>query len=199
MVQGYCADLATVGESKPHVVGVVTCTVCQSDAHESAECPTRKQLARELNETNRAKELSGGAPGARPRRTNPSHAHLTCHSCQKLGHISPNCPDKAALVAQAQVLAAQSLPTPYEPLGTPNATGAIPNAMSEEQACLIAQNILSSMDSSPTAPAPSPPAYGSASALCVTNTSPLSPQVLAALVSQLRSGSTSLRSSNSWR
>ena len=86
MVQGYCADLATVGESKSHVVGVVTCTVCQSDAHESAECPARKQLARELNEANRAKKLSGGVPaaGARTRKPNPSHAHLTCHSCQKL-------------------------------------------------------------------------------------------------------------------
>ena len=65
MVQGYCADLAiaTVGESKPHVVGVVTCTVCQSDAHESEECPTRKQLARELNEANRAKKLSGVVQG----------------------------------------------------------------------------------------------------------------------------------------
>ena len=192
MVQGYCADLATVGDSKPHSVGVVTCTVCQSDAHESAECPTHKQLARELNEANRAKKLSGGAPGARPRRTNPSHAHLTCHSCQKLGHISPNCPDKAALAAQAQVLAAQSLPTTYAPLGTPNAIGAVPNAMSEEHACLIAQNILSSMDSS-YAPASSPPAYGSAPALCVTNTSPLSPQVLAALVSQLRTNKLSWR------
>ena len=148
MVQGYCADLATVGDSTPHVVGVVTCTVCQSDAHESAECPARKQLARELNEANRAKKLSGGVPGARPRKLNPSHAHLTCHSCQKLGHISPNCPDKAALAAQAQVLAAQSLPatqysTTYAPLGIPNAIGAVPNAMSEEQARLIAQNILS--------------------------------------------------------
>ena len=44
MVQGYCADLATVGDSKPHVVGVVTCTVCQSDVHESAEWPAHKQL-----------------------------------------------------------------------------------------------------------------------------------------------------------
>ena len=52
MVQGYCSDLATVGDSKPHMVGVVTCTVCQSNAHESAECPACKQLARELNEAN---------------------------------------------------------------------------------------------------------------------------------------------------
>ena len=195
MVQGYCADLATVGDSKPHVVGVVTCTVCQSDAHESAECPARKQLARELNEANRAKKLSGGVPGARTNRKpsslpNPSHAHLTCHSCQKLGHISPNCPDKALLAAQAQVLAAQSLSTTQAPLGIANAIGA-GQAMSNEQACLIAQNILSGMDSS-YAPASSPPAYGTSPALSVTNTSPLSPQVLAALVSQLRSGSTSL-------
>ena len=49
------------------------------------------------------------------------------------------------------------------------------------------------MDSS-YAPASSPPAYGSAPALCVTNTAPLSPQVLAGLVSQLRTstGSKSL-------
>ena len=59
VVQGYCADIATVGDSKPHAVGVAACTVCQSDAHESAECPTRKQLARELNEAKRAKKLSG--------------------------------------------------------------------------------------------------------------------------------------------
>ena len=54
LAQGYCADLATVGDSKPHSVGAVICTVCQSETHDSAECPTRKQLARELNETNRA-------------------------------------------------------------------------------------------------------------------------------------------------
>ena len=110
-------------------------------------------------------------------------SHLTCHSCQKVGRISPNCPDRALLAAPAQchVLAAQALPTPYAPLGTPNATGALPNAMSEEQACLIAQNIFNSLDSSPPEPASSPPAYAAAPALCVTNTSPLSPQVLAAL------------------
>ena len=195
MVQGYCADVATVGDSKPHSVGVVVCTVCQSETHESAEYPTRKQLAREPNEANRAKKISGGAPGGKPRRTNPSHAHLTCHSCQKLGHISPNCPespDKALLAAHAQVLAVQALPTSYAPLVTHNATGALPNAMSEEQACLIAQNILNSLDSLPPAPACSPPAYASAPALCVTNTAPLSPQVLVALVSQLRTGSKSL-------
>ena len=66
------------------------------------------------------------------------------------------------------------------------------NAMSEEQACLIAQNILNSLDSSSPVPASSPPAYAAASALCVTNTAPLSPQVLAALVSQLRTGAKSL-------
>ena len=91
LVQGYCADLATVGDLKP-AVGVVVCTVCQSEAHESAECPTRKQLAREISDANRAKKLSGGAPGETARRTNPSHAHLTYHSFHKLGHISPNCP-----------------------------------------------------------------------------------------------------------
>ena len=105
LVQGCCADLATMGDSKPHSVGVVVCTVCQSKTHESAECPTRQQLARDFDEANRAKKISGGAPGGKPRRTNPSHAHLTCHSCHKLGHISPNCPEKALLAAQAQVLA----------------------------------------------------------------------------------------------
>lgn len=92
------------------------------------------------------------------------------------------------------MLAAQALPTPYAPVGTPNATGALSNAMSEEQACLVAQNTLSSLDSSPPAPASSPPAYASAPALCVTNTAPLSPQVLAVLhvVSQLRTGTRSL-------
>ena len=64
--------------------------------------------------------------------------------------------------------------------------------MSEDQACLIAQNILNSLDSSPPAPASSLPAYAEAPALCVTNTVPLSPQVLAALVSHLRTGSKSL-------
>ena len=58
--------------------------------------------------------------------------------------------------------------------------------------CLIVQNILNSLDSSPPAPAHSPLAYAAAPALCVTNTSPLSPQVLAALVAQLRTGSKSL-------
>ena len=80
LVQGYCADLATVGDSKPHAAGGVICTVCQSEAHESAECPTHKPLARELNEANRAKKFSGGAPGGKPHRTIPSHAYLICHS-----------------------------------------------------------------------------------------------------------------------
>ena len=87
---------------------------------------TRKQLARELNKANRAKKLSVGAPAGKPCRTNASHAHLACHSCHKLGHISPNCPEKALLAAQ--VLAAQALPTLYAPVGTPNATGALLNA-----------------------------------------------------------------------
>ena len=181
MVQGYCADLDTVGDSNPHSVGVVVCTVCQCETHESAECPTRNQLARELNEANRAKKISGGAPGGKPRRTNPSHAHLTCHSCHKLGHnvISPNCPEKALLAAQAQVLAAQALPTQYAPLGTPNATGALPNTMSEERACLIAQNTLNSLDSSPPAPASSPPAYAAAPAgpLCNKHSSSFSTSI----------------------
>ena len=114
-----------------------------------------------------------------------------CHSCQKLGHISPNCPDKALLAAQAQVLAAQSLSSTPAPFGSTNAIGA-GQAMSNEQACLIAQNILSGMDSSyapaSSPPAHGPPAYGSSPALSVTSTSPLSPQVLVALLSQLRSG-----------
>ena len=154
-------------------------------------------MARELNEANHAKKLSGGAPGGKPRRTNPSHAHLTCHSGHKLGHISPNCPEKQVLLA-AQVLAAQVLPTPYAPVGTSNAAGAqlLSNAMSEEEACLVAQNILNSLDSSPPDPSSSPHAYASAPAHCgvanLTNIAPLSPQVLAALVSQLRTGSKSL-------
>ena len=120
LVQGYCADLATVGDSKPHAVGAVICTVCQSETHDSAEFPTRKQLARELNEANRAKKLKDqGVSGRQPRKSNPSHAHLTCHSCGtlSLGHISLNCPEKKA------VLAAHALPAPYAPVGTPNATG----------------------------------------------------------------------------
>ena len=96
----------------------------------------------------------------------------------------------------AQVLAAQALPTPYAPVGTPNATGAqlLSTSMSEEQlqACLVAQNILSSLDSSHPAPASSPHAYAPAPARCgvanLTNTAPLPSQVLAALVSQLRDG-----------
>ena len=43
LVQGYCADLATVGDSKPHAVGAVICTVCQSETHESAECPDSEE------------------------------------------------------------------------------------------------------------------------------------------------------------
>ena len=39
LVQGYCADLATVGDSSPHTSGAIICTVCQSETHESAECP----------------------------------------------------------------------------------------------------------------------------------------------------------------
>ena len=201
LVQGYCADLATymtlyisVGDSKPHAVGAVICTVCQSEIHDSTECPTCKQLARELNEANRAKKLNQGVPGGKPRRANPSHAHLPCHSCGTLDHISPNCPEKKALLA-AQVLAAQALPTLYAPVGTPNAIGAqlLTTSMSEEQACLVAQKILNSLDSSPPAPASPPPAYAPAPAHCgvanLANTAPLPPEVLAALVSQLRSGS----------
>ena len=42
LVQGYRADLATLGDStrKCHAVGAVICTVCQSETHDSAECPT---------------------------------------------------------------------------------------------------------------------------------------------------------------
>ena len=69
-------------------------------------------------------------------------------------------------------------------------------SMSEEQACVVAQNILNSLGSSPPAPASPPPAYAPAPAHCGTanlaNTDPLPPEVLAALVSQLRSGSRSL-------
>ena len=58
IVQDDCAVLATGGDSKPHSVDVVVCTVCQSEAHESAECPTHNQFANELN---RIKDISPGA------------------------------------------------------------------------------------------------------------------------------------------
>ena len=96
----------------------------------------------------------------------------------------------------AQVLAAQALPTPYAPVGTPNATGAqaaqlLSTSMSEEHACLVAQNILNSLDYSPPAPASSPHAYAPAPVHCgvanLANTALVPPEVLAALVSQLLS------------
>ena len=59
LVQGYCADLASVGDSKPHSVGAVICTDCQSKTHETEDCPKRKQ--RELNVANCANNLKGKA------------------------------------------------------------------------------------------------------------------------------------------
>ena len=61
-------------DSKPHSVDVVVCTVCQSESHESAECPTHKQFANELNRT---KDISpgahiGGAHIGKPGRISPS-------------------------------------------------------------------------------------------------------------------------------
>ena len=43
LVQGYCADLATMGDSSPHLVAAVICTDCKSEAHETGYCPKRKQ------------------------------------------------------------------------------------------------------------------------------------------------------------
>ena len=119
-------------------------------------------------------------------RLSPRHAHLACHLCHTLGHVSPYCPKKASLAAH--VLTAQVLPTLYAPVGTLNATRALLDAMSEEQVCLVAQNILNRIESLPPAPASSPPAYAAAPALCVTLTAPLSLQVLAATVLQLCTG-----------
>ena len=42
-VQGYCADLATVGDSRPHCVGAVVCIDCKAKTHMAEECPRRKQ------------------------------------------------------------------------------------------------------------------------------------------------------------
>ena len=68
--------------------------------------------------------------------------------------------------------------------------------MSDEQACLVAHNILNSLGLAPPAPVSFPPAYAPATIHCGTanlaNTAPLPPKVLAALVLQLRAGSRSL-------
>ena len=89
-----------------------------------------------------------------------------------------------------------TLPRPAANVTTP---------VSEEQACLVAHNILNSLGSGSPAPASSPPAYAPATDHCSTvnmanlnaslaNTAPLPPEVLAAaaFVSQLRAGSRTL-------
>ena len=43
LVQGYCADLAIVGDSKPHRVGAVICTDCKSETHMAEDCPSHTQ------------------------------------------------------------------------------------------------------------------------------------------------------------
>ena len=45
LVQGYCADLATVHveDSKPHSAGAIICTDYKSETHETEDCPKRKQ------------------------------------------------------------------------------------------------------------------------------------------------------------
>ena len=55
LVQSYCANLATVDDSKPHHVGAVICTDCHADhdGHMAEDCPRRRE--RELNQTNRNK------------------------------------------------------------------------------------------------------------------------------------------------
>lgn len=88
LVQGYCADLATVGDAKPHRAGAVMalCTDCKSETHLAED----KQ--RELNEVNRSKNAKMKADKAGRAAKNHAYAHLTCHTCGKLGQISPNCP-----------------------------------------------------------------------------------------------------------
>ena len=181
LVQGYFADLATVGDAKSHVhcVGMVSAD-CKSEAHMADDCPKRKQL--ELNESNRARTAKMKADNAA--RASKNHAHLTmsCHACSKLGHISPNYPETKVVMAQQQ--------------GTPEGNSTSMTQTSQDQTHLVAQSILSSsflqlrtlllqlhlLQHNN---------YGSPVDICMaalTNTAPLPPQVLSASVSQLRSG-----------
>jgi len=42
LVQGYCASLASVGDGKPHRVGAVQCTECNSEHHTIDDCPKKR-------------------------------------------------------------------------------------------------------------------------------------------------------------
>ena len=102
----------------------------------------------------------------------------------ELGHISPNCPEKA-------VLAGQATPTPYAPHDTHDVTGALANSVSKEQEYSINQNTLSGLESLTHVPMSASTEQAAIPALCVTNTSTShSPQLLA-LVEQLSNGSKS--------
>lgn len=177
LVQNYCADLATVGDSKPHRVAAVVCSDCHNEGHEAEDCPKRKQ--RETNEANRLKNLKLKAD--RATRQNKAHANLTCHTCGKVGHISPNCPEKKKSVNLAHS------PPSSSTEGAPIAR------LDEAQAQAVAQQLLSGF-TAPTpvrAPQPPPPASAPVATVglatpSVANTASLPPEVLSAMVSQLR-------------
>ncbi len=78
LVQGYCADLASVGDSKPHAVKA--CVHCQSESHSVEDCPIKKQA--EVNAVNAAKNLKQKQDRI------AKHAKLTCHYCGAMKTMS---------------------------------------------------------------------------------------------------------------
>ena len=178
LVQGYCADLSSVGEGKPHRVAAVQCTNCKSDSHSVEDCPKRK--ARELNEANRKKNELIKEERAKKALARRDHSQLTCHECGKKGHIRPNCPELVGL--------AQELPTP-----TP--------ASVSSNSSLASSSLSGTSSTQPTASPIAAPApiqglpsgvSGAHPVSMVTDTGPLGPDMLQQIVRQLRGASRTL-------
>jgi len=148
LVQGYLADLAAIGDTKPHRVGM--CTACNSTKHETTDCPKGKQD--NANDANSRKN--------RQKLNSKKHSHLTCHNCNKKGHISPNCDQP--LVAKVNMV--ESAPVDTAALITAAGQAATPPA--------------------------TPGAASSVGSVNTVNTGPLSPAMLTQLVQQLRGPST---------
>ena len=76
MIQGYCADMASVGDSKTHVNAVGEhCDYCNKAGHTSAVCFKKQNDA--------AAKADGGAP------SDPKEPR--CRYCRKLGHTIDDC------------------------------------------------------------------------------------------------------------
>ncbi len=128
LVQGYMAELSSVGEGKPHRVGMAHCSDCGSDGHELEDCPKRK--AREIIQKNKAK--NDRIKAERLKRSAKAHEKLTCHNCGELGHIKPNCPHPLKASAPINLTETSDPPVPeipppaYPSPPTPTTVGLVP-------------------------------------------------------------------------